>query len=351
VIRVLVVDDSPFFRRAFSAFLESDPDLTVAATAENGREAVELVERLRPDIVTMDVNMPVMNGYEAVEQIMARCPVPIVIVTGSPSKQEKHAVLDALALGALDVVPKPDLKQCTATSLPVLQLIQKLKELSRAHVVRHVAGLMKERDKRSADGRRSKRLARVVAIAASTGGPAALARLFAPLPADLAAAIVVVQHITEGFTDTLVEWLDSTTGLQVRLAQPREPLSPATALIAPGNRHMRVDSTGRVHLLDLPPVRGYKPCADILLSSVAEAFGHRAIGVILTGMGNDGVEGLKTIRQRGGTTIAQDQGTCAVFGMPRAAIEADLVDAVLPPEGIADKIARLVAADSPRTGR
>lgn len=342
MIRVLVVDDSTFFRNALTAILQEDPELTVVATAKNGSEAIELVQRHRPDIVTMDVNMPILNGYEAAEQIMALYPTPIVIVTGSPTKQDKEGVIKTLALGALDVIPKPDLARPAVATRSISDLIEKIKVFSTAHVVRHVAGLRKARPapptaKTELTGR-----ANVVAIAASTGGPAALAKIFSSLPEDLDASIVVAQHIAEGFTPTLVQWLASVTSLAVREGEAGCALTPGMAVIAPSGRHMRVDSSGKIQVLDLPPVRGCKPSCDILLTSVAETFGDRTIGLVLTGVGGDGTEGLKAIQSRGGVTIGQDEPSSAIFGMPKSAIEAGAVDRVLPLDDIPNEIVRLV---------
>jgi len=340
VIRVLVVDDSAFFRNALTAILQEDSELTVVATAKNGSEAVELVRSHRPDIITMDVNMPVMNGYEAVEQIMALYPTPIVIVTGSPTKQDKEGVIKALALGALDVIPKPDLAQPAGAKRSIDDLVGKVKLFSTAHVVRHVAGLRKARRGPPTAKVEPTERASVVAIAASTGGPAALAQIFSSLREDLAASIVVAQHIAEGFTPTLVQWLASVTSLEVREGEAGCALTPGMAVIAPSGRHMRVDSSGKIQMLDLPPVRGCKPSGDILLTSVAETFGDRAIGLVLTRMGTDGTEGLKAIQSRGGVTIGQDEASCAIFGMPKSAIEAGVVDRILPLDDIPGELVR-----------
>lgn len=342
MIRVVVVDDSSFFRSALVAILQTDPELTVVATAKNGREGVQAVESHHPNIVTMDVNMPVLNGYEAVEEIMGLYPTPIVMLTGSPSKQDKQGVIKALALGALEVIPKPDLTRPAEAQQATLDLIEELKRLSTAHVVRHVAGLRKVRRRPAIVTDEFRGPANVVAIASSTGGPAALAKVFASLPQDLYASIVVAQHIAEGFTPLLVEWLASVTSLDVQVGEDGCPLRPGLIAIAPSGRHMRVDSNGKLQVLDLPPVHGCKPSGDILLTSVAEMFGDRAVGIVLTGMGSDGTEGLKTIQKRGGRTIGQDESSCVIYGMPKSAVEAGVVDRVLPLDDIPDEIGRLV---------
>lgn len=341
MIRVLVVDDSALFRTALTAILEKDPDLTVVATAKDGREAVELVRRHRPDIVTMDVNMPVMGGYEAVEKIMALCPTPVVMLTGSPTKQDREGLIKALSLGALDVLAKPDLSRLAEAAHVVREMIEKVKLLSKAHVIRHLAGLRRLRDHRSAVRTSRPEQWYVVAIVASTGGPAALARIFSRLPGDLAASVVVAQHIAEGFTQMLVEWLSSVSSFDVLEGEPGCPLRPGLAAIAPFGRHMEVDSDGRLRLVDSAPVHGCRPSGDVLLTSVSKTFGDRAVGVILSGMGVDGTEGAKGIRTRGGRVVVQHESSCVIFGMPKSAIEAGAADCVLPLDDIPKEIVRL----------
>jgi len=339
---VLVVDDSPLFRNALVAALEKAPDLEVITPAENGREAIDLIHRHHPEVVTMDVNMPVMTGYEAVEEVMATCPTPIMILTGSPSKQERGAVIRALGMGAVDVVPKPDLSRTAEADHAFGQIIEKIKLFSKARVIRHVAGALKQKhwDSPAATGPVTQ--LSLVAIASSTGGPAAVAEILTSLPVDLAAAVVVAQHIADGFAATFVEWLSAVSALDIREGESGHVLKPGNVAIAPGGRHMRVDSAGRLQLIDSQPVHGCKPSADILLSSVSKAFGRRAVGLVLSGMGRDGTEGLEAIRTNGGKTIAQDEATSVIFGMPKSAIEAGAADKILPLGRIADEIVRLV---------
>ena len=342
MIRVLVVDDSALVRAALKAIFEKDPDLTVVATAKDGREAVDLVQRLRPDIVTMDVNMPVMGGYEAVEEIMGVCPTPIVMITASATKQDREGVIKALSLGALDVLAKPDLSRLAEAGPTVRQVIDKVKLLSKARVLRHVAGLRRLRDRQLAVQATESEQWYVVAIASSTGGPAALAKIFSSLPGNLAASVVVAQHIAEGFTQMLVEWLSSVSSFEVQEGEPGRPLEPGMAAIAPFGRHMEVDADGRLRLVDSTPVHGCRPSGDVLFTSVSKTFGNRAVGVILTGMGRDGTEGAMAIRRRGGRTIVQHESSCAIFGMPKSVIDAGAADRVLLLDEIPNEIVRLV---------
>jgi two-component system chemotaxis response regulator CheB len=365
MIRVVVVEDSALFRRALCAALQSDPELHVVAEARNGREGVALVLQHRPDIVTMDVNMPLLNGYEAAEQIMALCPTPIVIVTGSPTKQEEQGIMRALSLGVLDVVAKPDLLRPQGQQ-QARELIDKLKILSKARVLRHLTGLFKRLNEEPAQTSAVPAYAlhltglvqppqealpvpapkpeswRVVAIASSTGGPAALARIVSLLPGDLGGAIVVAQHIAEGFTPMLVNWLDSLTPLKVVEAEAGAALIPGTMVVGPSGRHLQVNASGKLELLDTPAVHGCRPSGDVLLSSVARVFGSRAVGVILTGMGCDGTEGAQAIQRHGGLVYAQDESTCVIFGMPRSAIEAGAANRVLPLDNFSLEITRLL---------
>jgi len=342
MIRVVIVDDSAIFRTALAATLNQDPEVEVVGTAANGREGVELIQRLRPDVVTMDVNMPVMSGYEAVEEVMAACPTPILIVTASPGKQDREAVMKALALGALEVLPKPYVGRGAKENPALTELVSKVKALSKAHVIKHVAGSLKRRRQPLAQppGATAQEWA-VVAIASSTGGPAALARVLAELPEELPACLLVAQHMAHGFSSTFVDWLASVSHHEVVEATTGCRLRPGLTLIAPASRHLRVNARGVPQILDLPPVHGCKPSGDILLTSVAQAFRDRAIGVVLTGMGKDGTEGLQAIQENGGVTVAQDEATSVIYGMPRSAIEAGVVDRIVPIDAMAHTFAKL----------
>ena len=342
MIRAVIVDDSGVFRTAIAAVLNQDPEIEVVGTAANGKEGVELIQRLRPDVVTMDVNMPVMGGFEAVEQVMASCPTPIVIVTASPGKQDREAVMAALALGALDVLPKPYIGRGVKANPAIDDLVSRVKTLSKAQVIRHMSGSFKRRRKQANQQAQAEGQAWcVVAIASSTGGPAALAKILAALPGDLPACLLVAQHMAEGFSSTFVEWLTSVSQLEVQEAKMSCIPRAGLALIAPAGRHLRAGTNGLPQVLDLPPVNGCKPSGDVLLTSVAQVFGARAIGVVLTGMGKDGTDGLRAVRENGGATVAQDESSSVIFGMPKSAIEANVVDQIVPLDAMAPTIARL----------
>jgi two-component system chemotaxis response regulator CheB len=342
MIRVLVVEDSPTARSLLVQILKSDSEIQVVGEADNGVEGVELARKLRPDVVTMDVHMPRMNGLEATKEIMITAPTPIVIISSSYAMHEVEMSMNALRAGALAVLPKPAGPAMAGFEEASQQLIAQIKAMAQVKVVRHwrpakLAQRSKEQES-AADPAR----VRVVAIATSTGGPAALHAILAGLPRDFAVPILVVQHISSGFAKGLADWLNKAGNLRVKLAEDGETLQGGTAYLAPDDRHLGVSSRGTVAFSAAPPIGGFRPSATHLFDSVAGVYGASAIGVILTGMGEDGVAGLQTLRQTGGRVIAQDEKTSVVFGMPSAAITAGLADMVLPLENIASQLIELV---------
>ncbi len=330
--RVLVADDSGLFREVLSRVITAEPAFEVVATAADGNEAARLARELRPDVITMDINMPDADGFSGIARIMAEAPTPILVLTATP---EETVGFRALSLGALDILEKPraevDLDVYGTT------LRSRLRLLAGVRVIRHLRGL---RAKHLPATRRAAR-ADVVAVGASLGGPRALAALLRALPAGFAAPMLVVQHIADGFTEGLASWLDQECDLTVRTARDGEALRPGLVLFAPTGRHLVVEK-GCARLSDAPAVDSFKPSVTPLFLSAAEAYGARVCGVILTGMGRDGADGLRAIRAAGGSTIAQDEASSAVFGMPRAAIEARAVERVLPLEEIPRALVELV---------
>lgn len=357
-IRVLVVDDSPLFAEMISSVLGADPTLSVVGVATDGRQAVDLARELKPDVITMDIQMPEMNGLEAIEQIMASCPTPILVVSGDPRVHGEEMHFEALRRGALDVLAKDELLTPGAEQQEKLR--EQIKFLAGVTVVRHMGLREDQRAVRSRPpsrewkplkvASRPRPQREVLAIVASTGGPLALAALLTDLPPDFPAGIVVVQHIGRGFIQNLATWLDDVSTLSVRIARDGEQLRPATVLLAPDDQHMTLSSGGRISLEASGPVGGHRPSGTLLLSSVARTYGQRAIGLILTGMGRDGVEGLQAISDAGGVTLAQDEESCVVFGMPKAAIELGAVEQVLPLAEIPERVCRLVGLGPPAPG-
>lgn len=319
-IRVLVADDSELFRELLSRVVAAEAGFEVVAVAADGNAAAALARSLRPDVITMDLNMPDADGFSGIARIMAETPTPILVLTAN---REETVGFRALSLGALDILEKP---QATTDLEEYGQLLRsRLRLLAGVKVIRHPRGL---RERRAAPPSRGAR-ADVVVVGASLGGPRALAALLRALPPDFPAPIAVVQHIADGFTEGLASWLATETRLHVREARDGDPLRAGRVVLAPTGRHLLV-AEGVARLSDAPPVDTFKPSVTPLFASAARAYGARACGVILTGMGRDGAEGLKAIKDAGGPTVAQDEATSAVFGMPRAAIELGAVDRVLP---------------------
>lgn len=342
MVKVLIVDDSPTAREMISTILYTDPEIEVIGKVSNGREAINFLESqsIKPDIITTDINMPVMNGFDMIEHIMAYNPVPILIVT---ILDKDSNFMRALNLGALDIIEKPAPHAWQQLPKVGMEMIEKVKLLSRVKVITHLAGKKK-------DSHRFTKPAeviplqsqKIVCIASSTGGPNTLLKLLKLLPGAYPAPIFVVQHMTESFfINGMVEWYRTSLNLNVEKAEDRKKYQPATVYIAPSKTHLLIKE-GMMFLDDSPPVNGQKPSADILFQSAAKAFGTRAVAIVLTGVGNDGAEGIKAVSNAGGFVMAQDEASCVVFGMPKAAIETHCVEKVLNIEGIANELVRLI---------
>jgi two-component system chemotaxis response regulator CheB len=332
MIRVLVVDDSKTHRAALRRILEQSRDFEVVGVAEDGVEAVELTHKLRPDIIVMDVNMPRLDGLAATERIMADTPTPILLMTASENmKGEVDLAYRALELGALDLMGKPS--SLEADGKEVQTLLVRIKLLARVPVISHPRG--RRPSKRTESGRHQasgviKRARRIVAVAASTGGPRALKSFLSGLPADLGAGILIVQHIDGAFLDGLVRWLGEDRPWPVKIGEDGHGIHENEVVVAPNGSHMCVTSERRISLVRGLPEGGHMPSCDRLLRSVALAYGARATGVVLTGMGEDGARGLLSIKDEGGQTFAQDEATSVVYGMPRAAVALGAALQVLP---------------------
>ncbi len=322
-IRVLVVDDSALMRKLIPTILERDPSIEVVGTAMDGAFALKKIEELHPDVVTLDLEMPRLDGLEALRLIMRRAPMP-VIVFSTHSKEGAYSTFKALALGAIDFVAKPRDAAAGHLDAIAVELIDKIKVAKRASgrkIRTEVAVEIKPQQKKAA--RATLPPSRIVAIGISTGGPNALQYVLSQIPADFSAAILIVQHMPEGFTEMFAKRLDECCSLDVQEARSGDLLLAGRVLICPGNRHMMVRRMPRgdmAVLSDGPPVNGHRPSADVLFHSVAQQFALTSVGVLMTGMGDDGAEGLGAIKAAGGMTVAQSEDTCVVSGMPRAAI-------------------------------
>jgi two-component system, chemotaxis family, protein-glutamate methylesterase/glutaminase len=337
-IRVLVVDDSALMRKLIPAVLARDSSIEVVGTAMDGAFALKKIEELHPDVVTLDLEMPRMDGMETLRLIMRRAPMPVILFS-THSKEGGYATLKALALGAIDFVQKP--QDAAAGHLDSIadQLIEKIKVAKRAAGRKLPAAVVSDDPPKN----KKRKLAalppnRIVAIGISTGGPNALQYVLSQIPADFPASILIVQHMPEGFTEMFAKRLDECCALEVQEARSGDLLLAGRVLICPGNRHVMVRRMPRgdmAVLSDGPPVNGHRPSADVLFHSVAQQFGLTAVGLLMTGMGEDGAEGLGALKAAGGVTIAQSEDTCVVSGMPRAAITKGYADKVIPLEGIA----------------
>lgn len=345
MIRVVVAEDSPTVRTLLVAILESDPELHVVGEAQNGREAVQLAIQLRPDLITMDVQMPTLDGLEATKEIMVHAPTPILIVSSRASQANIELSLNAVRAGALMVVSTPANPQSEQFLEQRDHLLAMVKAMAGVKVVRRWTSTA---SRVPAPRPRAMRAPiRVVALAASTGGPAALQQILAGLPRDFPVPIVVVQHIAHGFVDGLAHWLTGSCDLHVKVAEHGESLQPRTVYLAPDRRHLAISPKGRVALSSRPPIGGFQPSATYLFECAARAYGASVAAVILTGMGSDGVAGLRAVRATGGLVLAQDEATSVVYGMPREALAAGVVDAVLPLPDIAPRLlAELDSGDS-----
>jgi two-component system chemotaxis response regulator CheB len=333
-IKVLVVDDSPTVRDVVHDLLSSDDQISVVGTAGDGKEAVEKVRMLQPDIVTMDLEMPKMNGFDAIEHIMAFNPVPIVVLTSSMWRRGDAYTYRALELGAVAVYAKPH----NVTDLSE-RFVREVKTLSHATVITHVRGKRKTRAGRGTSGYSSLTYGeQVVGIVCSTGGPNALRRILASLSPDIPAGILIVQHISEGFDSELTHWLADKSAVEVRRALDGDAIRPGIAYICPAGRHTIVEEQGKIVLDDSPPVDCFRPSGDLMLKSLSKVYGAGTTGVILTGMGRDGARGMKAVREAGGRTIAQDEESSLIFGMPRAAIEMGIIDKVASLDLISEEI-------------
>jgi len=334
--RVLVVDDSTFVRRAVARMLGAAPDIEVVGTAADGEQGIALAKKLHPDVVTLDIKMPKLGGLETLERLMSEHPVPVLLLS-SLTQEGAEVTLRGLELGAMDFVDKSAVEPMSMLSL-ANELVAKVRALGSARIKsrpRTARAALPPPEK--GEGKE------VVVIAASTGGPQALQALVSGLPAGLGAAVVVVQHIPRGFTRSLAERLDARSAVPVREAQDGELLEPGRILVAPAGIHTRLRRRGgraRVALEEEPRDALHRPSADVLMASAADVFGPRVAGVVLTGMGADGTEGLRAIRAAGGLTLAEAEATCIIYGMPKAAAAAGVVDRMVPLDRMAEEIVR-----------
>ncbi|QLF94538.1 chemotaxis response regulator protein-glutamate methylesterase [Pseudomonas sp. ABC1] len=354
VVKVLVVDDSGFFRRRVTEILSSDPQIQVVGTASNGREAVERTQALKPDVITMDYEMPMMDGITAVRQIMQLCPTPVLMFS-SLTHEGARVTLDALDAGAVDYLPK-NFEDISRNPDKVKQMLcEKVHTVSRSN--RRYSGFSSSSSAAPAPRPATRPLAgspigsarpqpaaptpapatsaapkrkayKLVAIGTSTGGPVALQRVLTQLPANFPAPIVLIQHMPAAFTKAFADRLDKLCRINVKEAEDGDLLRPGLALLAPGGKQMMIDGRGSVRILPGDERLNYKPCVDITFGSAAKSFSDKVLAVVLTGMGADGREGARLLKQAGSQVWAQDEASCVIYGMPMAIVKAELEDAV-----------------------
>jgi len=348
-VRVLVVDDSAFMRGAIARLLSADPRFEVVGQAADGHEAVQLARKLEPGVITMDYNMPGLNGAQATRAILAERATAIVMLSAHTSDGARETI-EALAAGAVDFVTKPRGEVSVNLGDVRIELLSKLVAAAGANVAFDQVEPSSVPSSRSPRSSRSLAAAtramppgtRVVVLASSTGGPAALVRVLPTLKLGDHGALVIVQHMPSGYTRPLADQLSEVSAVPVREAQSGDVIEAGVALVAPGGSHLCVDRAGRVALTETPPVHGVRPAADVTFKSVAQGYGGRAVGVVLTGMGRDGALGLAAIKAAGGHTVAQDRQTSVVYGMPKAALEMGVVDDVVSLDRVGKLVTKLI---------
>jgi two-component system chemotaxis response regulator CheB len=341
MIRVLIVDDSPVVSQMLSYILSSDPSINVIGIATEGEDAIRMVARKKPDLVTMDINMPVMDGFEATRKIMETTPVPIVIASSAYDPKEVATSFRALEVGALAILEKPVGIGHPHYEAQSRHLINTVKAMSEVKVVtrrRRIEPAVSAKPEIAPAFQEIK----VIALGASTGGPPVLQTILSGLPKDIPVPVMIVQHISQGFTSGFASWLSEVTGFQVRMPENGENSEPGKVYIAPDNVHMVVDSAGHILLNNDPPDNGLRPSVSHLFGSVAKVYRDKAAGALLTGMGKDGAHELKMMRDAGAVTFAQDQASSVVFGMPGEAVNIGAAKYVLSPEAISGSLVQLM---------
>jgi len=346
MVKVLIVDDSAFMRNTISSMIAADPELEVIGMARDGIEAIDKVASLKPDIVTLDVEMPRMDGIEALKHIMSKTPVPVLMVS-SLTTDGAEVTLDALDMGAVDFIPK-NLSDLSINIVKIKDiLIEKLKSIGRKGLVRHKVLKPSTLLKMPTPSQyASHRKTGIVAIGSSTGGPKALQMIISNIPKDFPVPILIAQHMPPAFTGPFAERLNQISALEVKEAEDGEPIKKGIVFIAPGGRHMGVKRKKITESsIDISADNGeyiYKPSADYLMLSITGVFSGQVLGVILTGLGNDGTKGMKEIKNRGGRTIAESEDSCVVYGMPKSVVEAGVADKIVKLDAIAGEIINAV---------
>lgn len=354
MVKVVIAEDSSTIRYILKKILDSDPKITVVASAKNGIEAVELVAKHKPDLVTMDIRMPLMNGFEATQEIMKTNPTPILVISSSVNSDDLNITFNAIKAGALDIVEKPKGNYSFDFEKISKRLINKVKILSEVKVIRHRGNFQpKLKDyenkapaptreyKRPIVNEHKKKLPELIAIVSSTGGPKALLRVLSQLDKNFPIPICVVQHITPGFGQGLITWLNRDCPIEVKFAEEGEKLKAGTVYFAKDDRHLTIKDKS-VKYIDEDAVVGLRPYGNYLLDSIAKDYAADAIGIVLTGMGRDGADGLKKMKDKGAYTIGQDEKSCVVYGMPKEALDIGALSTQMPLDEIAGYLTKMI---------
>ncbi len=341
-VRVVIVDDSKLVVDMISQVISNDREIEIVGVAYNGKEAIEVINKTKPDIITLDLHMPELNGLETTKYLMDKSPLPILIVT---TESDSDTAMEALASGAIEIFKKPTMDVINDHA-KMDEFNYKIKMLSKIKVIRHIHGFSKPLYVEDYITSRCKY--KLLAIGASTGGPRTLQSILQMLPKNFPLPILLVQHISEGFVNDFVSWMDSQIELKVKLAEHFEYLKEGVVYVSPSGVHLESFNEKQICFNNDPPIHNQKPAVDKLFSSVSVKYSHQAIGVLLTGMGSDGAVGLKQMRDRGCTTIAQDESTSIIFSMPKEAIKLGGADYILPMQEIPKKILELIKNDCNR---
>jgi len=346
MIKVLIVDDSQVVRQHLKNILEADPDIRVLGVAENGEAAVKFVQHRKPDVITMDITMPRMNGYEATRRIMETCPVPIVIVSASYHQKDVEKSFHALDAGAITIIEKPVGEGHVNYQNTAGNLVQTVKLMSEIKVIKRWPKSRPSETINPVMAEKNSKRFKLVAIGASTGGPPALQKIFSGIPRGFPLPVLVVQHIAKGFLVGLKDWLQQTTRHLVHIATYGERLQSGHIYLAPEDFHMGIGNGGQIVLSKDKPENGVRPSVSYLFRSVIHAFDGNTIGVLLSGMGKDGAEELKIMKENGASTIAQDEESSVVYGMPGEAVKLGAATYILSPEKIPVMLERLVNSEN-----
>lgn len=344
-IKVLIVDDSAFARYNVSKYICSDRNIEVIGTSHDGYDAIKKVKALKPDVVTMDIEMPHLDGLQALEQIMSDCPTPTIMLS-SLTSEGAEATIRALELGAIDFFLKPSLTSSDNKDLIFSELIKKIKHVARINInhLTNNRGAIYKKESIEVESLRQpvntehSDITKLIIIGSSTGGPRSLYQIIPTIPSNIPAAILIVQHMPPKFTGTMAERLNELSNINIKEAQNCDEIVEGRALIAPGGYHMIVGKDKKILITEDKPRSGLRPAVDVTMESAVNVYGRLCTGVILTGMGHDGTEGASLIKAAGGTVLAQDEETCVVFGMPRSIIENGLANKVVPLNEIVKEI-------------